>query len=188
MSIAELPPPVRPAVTELDSGELYEEIDGVRVELPPMSSYATLVANEISYALNAYAVPRQRGRSVVETLFRLPLDPARNRRPDVAFVSTTRWPADRPLSFSDNAWEVVPDLAVEVISPTDQVEELTDKLEDYFAAGVARVWVVPPRPKVVQVYESLRLARGFLDTDTLDGGEILSGLSIPVGSLFPPRT
>ncbi len=44
--------------------------------------------------------------------------PSRNRRPDLAFVSFDRWPIDRPMSSRDNAWDVVPDLAVEVTSPT----------------------------------------------------------------------
>jgi Uma2 family endonuclease len=185
MSIAE--PPPKYVDPNLDAGELYEVIEGVRVELPPMSNYATLVANEISQLVTAYAAPRRLGRCVVETLFRLPLQPERNRRPDVAFVSTARWPADRPFSFTDNAWDVVPDLAIEVISPTDRVEELTDKIFDYFAAGVRAVWVVHPLQKFVQGYDALTICRGLSEEDELDGREILPGFRINISSIFPPR-
>ena len=71
------------------------------------------------------------GEVVGEVLFRLPLeeDAGRNRRPDVAYVSFDRWPADRPMPGRDNAWDVVPDLAVEVISPTDLAQETLQKVQ-----------------------------------------------------------
>jgi Uma2 family endonuclease len=123
---------------------------------------------------------------VVEILFRLPLDSERNRRPDVAFVSSQRWPLDRPFSLTDNAWDVVPDLAVEVISPTDRVEELADKINEYLAVNVRQVWVVYPAQKMVQVYESRSLIRGLFGPDELDGGAILPGFRVSIATFFPP--
>ncbi len=185
MSIAELPRRFNAA--DLDADELYEMIEGVRVEIPPMSTYATLVANNISHAIAAHVAAKILGWCVVETLFRLPLTPERSRRPDVAFVSTSRWPADRPFSVTENAWEVAPDLAIEVVSPTDRVEELTDKLFDYFAAGVRCVWIIHPFQKFIEVYDTLKSCRGLTAEDELGGGDILPGFRINVGSLFPPR-
>jgi Uma2 family endonuclease len=104
---------------DLDDSEHYEIIDGRRVELPPMSALATIVASNLNTAIDSFAKHHRLGRAVVECLIKLPPPVNRNRRPDVAFVSFQRWAADRPLPLEENAWEVVPDLAVEVISPTD---------------------------------------------------------------------
>lgn len=176
------------AEPEWNSEELYEEIDGVRVKLPPMSRYAASVANRISRAITVFVTPRNLGNSEVESLFRLPTDPPRNRRPDVAFVSEARWPSDRPQSLVGTAWEIVPDLAVEVISPTDRVEELTEKLDEYFQVGVSLVWVVHPVQKRVEVYTSRFVNRFVTEAEDLEGGDVLPGFKVNVGSLFPPRT
>ena len=70
-----------------DDGDHYEIIDGKRVELPPMSAFASIVASRIVVQINIFALANQRGEAVTETLFRLPLPRSRNRRPDGAFVS-----------------------------------------------------------------------------------------------------
>jgi Uma2 family endonuclease len=184
MSIAEAPPDVE--LDEFDPDVLYEVIDGVRVELPPMSTYANVVANEIAGIIRAHATPNRLGRAFVEVLFRLPLESERNRRPDVAFVSSQRWPLDRPFSLTENAWDVVPDLAIEVVSPTDRVEELADKIIDYFAANVRQVWVILPALKMVYVYESQTVIRGLFGSDELDGGAVLPGFRVSIASFFPP--
>ena len=84
-----------------------------------MSSYAAKIATRLATRLNVHGDREKLGEAIVESLFRLPLtrDISRNRRPDVAFVSFARWPADRTQPTSDNAWDVVPDLAIEVVSP-----------------------------------------------------------------------
>ncbi|HJZ93279.1 MAG TPA: Uma2 family endonuclease [Gemmataceae bacterium] len=166
---------------------VYEVIDGVRVELP-MSARNDFLANEATQELAALIRPRRMGQVVHEMLFELPLaDRSRRRRPDIAFVSLDRWAADRPLPERGNHWPVAPDLAVEFISPTDEVRELMDKLRDYFDAGVRQVWVVHPDARLVQVYESLALARGFHESAEIDGGDILPGIRVPVAVMLPPR-
>src|SRR5438067_11809552 len=134
MSIAELA--ASPKEKWSDDGPLYEIIDGQYVELP-MSAENVILANELSHEMAAYAKPRNLGRSLVEILFELPLvDRSRNRRPDAAFVSYERWPRSRPLPPVGNAWAVVPELAVEFVSPSENADELMDKLRDYLDAGV----------------------------------------------------
>jgi Uma2 family endonuclease len=113
-------------------------------------------------------------------------DPSRNRRPDLAFVSSDRWPADRPKSSRDNAWDVVPDLAVEVISPYDRANEQLKKVLEYFEAGVRLVWVVFPEWRVIHVYESPTQIRVLTEADTLDGGPVLPGFQLPLDRLFDP--
>lgn len=182
--------PVAPPVLAGDTGEdaLYEIIDGQRVELPPMSAYASRVASRIGSGLNSFAGEHDLGEAVTEVLFRLPLERSRNRRPDVAFVSYERWPKDRPQPPADNAWDVVPDLAVEVISPNDLADEILEKVAEYFQAGVRLVWVVYPVHRVVYVYESWTRVSIRTSTEELDGGPVLPGLRLSLAKLFPEVT
>src|SRR5207249_957331 len=112
-------------------------------------------------------------------------DGSRNRRPDVAFVTYERWPMNRPIPLTDNAWDVVPDLAVEVSSRHDLAEELVQKLTEYFQAGVRLVWVIYPKQRLVYVYESPTQVRGLTQSDELDGGTVLPGFRLPLANLFP---
>lgn len=175
-----------PATTVRPNGDdaLYEIVNGQRVELPPMSIYAVRVASRLMGKLNEFGLTNNLGEGICEGLFHLPLPVARNRRPDVAFVSFDRWPADRPLSETDNAWDVAPDLAVEVVSPGDLVDELMTKIEEYFQAGVRLVWVIYPRQRLIHVYETPTHIRALIRTDTLDGGKVLPGFQLPLASLF----
>ena len=112
----------------------------------------------------------------------LPID--RNRRPDVAFVVYERWAKGRPLPESANAWDVLPNLVVEVISPTDLSEDVQEKVAEYFRAGVTLVWVVYPRSHQWHVYESPSSIRVLARTDELDGGNVLPGFRLPLTELF----
>jgi Uma2 family endonuclease len=186
MSTAAVLNPVLASVPSIrDDDALYEIINGQRVELPPMSAYAGIVASRLHGKLTEFASANPVGEPVIEVLFRLPLNGDRNRRPDVAFVSYKRWPKGRPVPIDDNAWDVVPDLAIEVVSPNDLAEDLLEKVQEYFRAGVEMVWVVYPRLRLIQVYESLSRIRGLTRTDELDGGPVLPGFRLPLATLFP---
>lgn len=168
-----------------DDGPLFEIIDGQKMELPPMSAYAGVVAFQIASRIDQFARPQKLGQAAVEVLFHLPLPVDRNRRPDSAYVSYQRWPKGRPIPGRDNAWDVVPELAIEVASPSDLADELMTKIDEYFRAGVQLVWVVYPLLPLVQVYESLTQVRGLTRTDELDGGSVLPGFRVPLAELFP---
>jgi Uma2 family endonuclease len=118
--------------------ELYEIIDGKRVRTPPMGVFAVWTASRLVRFLANFA-DENLGRAITEALFHLPAPINRDRRPDVAFVAHERWAKGRPIPLTDNAWDVVPNLATEVVSPTDSVEELEQKIAEYFRAGVERV-------------------------------------------------
>jgi Uma2 family endonuclease len=121
-------------------------------------------------------------------LFRIPLakDASRKRCPDVAFVSAERWPLDREISPYEEAWDVVPDLAVEVVSPTDIAENLLGKVKEYFQAGVRLVWVVYPILRCIHVYEAWNRIKVVTETDELDGGEVLPGFRRALDHVFGP--
>src|SRR5262249_46173003 len=108
------PAAVIPAVQE---DRFYEVVNGQRVELPPMSAYEVRIASVLMVLLENHVKTHTLGRAVSEMLFLL--DAARDlqRQPDVAFVSYDRWVRGRRVPRT-SAWEVVPDLAIEVVSPT----------------------------------------------------------------------
>jgi Uma2 family endonuclease len=174
-----------PAPPVGDDGERYEVIDGRRVEMPPVSAFASRIASRIVARIIAFADAHELGEAVTDTLFVLPLPRPRNRRPDGAFVSYKRWAKGQPQPIRDNAWDVVPDLAVEVVSPTDFAEDLLTKVDEYFRAGVSLVWVVYPSLRLIQIYESLTMIRVVRARDELDGGAVLPGFRVPAATLFP---
>jgi len=189
MSIAEPPLDAREqARADTRSDEpLFEMIDGHRVELL-VSAQNTYLASRLTIRLGSLVQSQRLGHVACEMLFELPLaGRSRSRRPDVAFVTFDRWAEDRPLPEHSEQWAVTPDLAVEFVTPNDEMDEVMDKLRDYFDAGVRRVWVVHPRTRVVHVYRSLIDMEGFQEPAEVDGGEVLPGIRIPVAAMLPVR-
>jgi Uma2 family endonuclease len=181
------PPPSAESIAVVDA-PLYEILDGVRVDLPPLSVYAVVVANRLAFRLNVTAEAQDIGAAYTEALFQLPAPVERKRRPDVAYVSYLRWAKDRPLPLTGNAWEVVPDIATEVTSPTDLADELIAKIHEYFHAGVRLVWVVYPQVAQVYVYESPTRVHILERGQILNAGDVLPGFQLAVADLFPAST
>jgi Uma2 family endonuclease len=165
----------------IDDVERYEVIDGMRVEREPMGAFETVLASWLCYLLNDFAVGQKLGLAVSEVLFVLNASSCLQRRPDVAFVSYARWPT--PVVARESAWDVVPDLAVEVVTPSNLAEEIDSKITDYFQAGVRLVWVLYPDSGRVYVYQSPTQVSIVERTGTLDGGEVLPGFQLPIGQL-----
>jgi Uma2 family endonuclease len=90
------------------------------------------------------------------------------------------------MSLTDEAWDVVPDLAVEVVSPRDVLEDLLDRVFEYFQAGVRLVWVLSPKPRFAHVYESPVRVSLITESDALEGGNVLPGFRLPLHRLFDP--
>ena len=107
---------LRAALSDPDA--LYEIVDGRIMEVPGMSVYAGIIAQRLWDGIRAVARPSRSGFVMIETMFILDVVKNLRRRPDVAFVSAERWPLDRPVPTTGEI-EVVPDLAVEVVSPND---------------------------------------------------------------------
>lgn len=162
---------------------LYEIVNDQYRELAPMSALASKVATLLVARMSGFVETHRLGSAVIETLFIL--DRARNtrRRPDVAFVSADRWPVSVPPPDED--WNVVPDLAIEVISPNNRYQEIDEKIWDYFVHGVRQVWIVVPTSRRITVYFSESEARIWRVGETLDVGEILPGFQLPLADIFP---
>lgn len=177
----------RPQVSTLP--ERYELIHGEVREATPMSSYAVKVANRLKRVVDRYLGGTPLGETAVELPYRIPQpgDEGRNRIPDWSYVSFERWPADRPDSFTGNAQDVVPDVAAEMVSPSDSADDLLAKVREYLRGGVQLVWVVYPRVQEVHAYRpGVNTGRVYAAGDDLDAGDVLPGFRTPLGPLFPP--
>ncbi|MDH3599102.1 MAG: Uma2 family endonuclease [Candidatus Tectomicrobia bacterium] len=173
----------RERVRAAQDDSLYEIINGQRVDLLPMGAYATWLASRLHSRLSPYTEDKGLGTTVTEMLFVLDAERDLRRRPDVAFVSTNRWPLDRELPRTGD-WVVVPDLAVEVISPTDVFKDVLAKLREYFQYGVQVVWVIAPEEQQVYVYDEPAHVRILTVQDEVIGDEVVSGFRLPLAQLF----
>ena len=163
----------------------FEMIDGRRVEVSAMGARETTIASELCIYLGMWGLQKF-GRAVLEMLFDMP-NQARDRRPDVAFVSYARWPRTRRVP-SDAAWAVVPELAVEVVSPSNSFNEVVEKMREYFTAGVQLVWIVVPAEEQVYVYTSPTTPSILTRAQELTGDPILPGFRLPLAELFGDAT
>lgn len=161
---------------------LYEVVDGQIVE-KNVGAREIEIASMLDQALGMFAKPRRLGRVVAEMIFRI--DPARNlqRRPDVAFISDQRWPFRRRAPDTP-VWDIVPDLAIEVVSPSNSADAVLAKVREYFDAGVRQVWVVFPKGREVYVYSSTKQIQVLQIGDELDGGDLLPGFRLPLTAIF----
>jgi Uma2 family endonuclease len=165
---------------DIDDDRFYEIVCGERVEKKPMGTPQNLVCTAFASYLRVYVRQERLGTVAAETLFVLDEAIRLERRPDLAYVSRQRW--QRPTQTG--AWNVVPDLAVEMISPTNRAPEVLQKIDEYFAAGVRLVWVVYCQPRQVYVYRSPVTIQVLTPQDTLEGDDVIPGFSLPVAKLF----
>jgi len=165
-------------------GVRQELVDGHIDEMPPSNALHGKYVIRIGALLEAVVYPARNGEVVggdVGFVLNLPYDPERVRCPDVAFISRGRIPADGlPERFFSGA----PDLAVEVLSPSDDPVDVQQKIRDWLEGGARQVWIVAGRAKTVTVYRSDGSARLLRESDVLEGEDVVPGLSIPLRQLF----
>jgi Uma2 family endonuclease len=161
---------------------LYEVIEGQIVE-KTVGAQQIEIANIIALALNSCAGPNRSGRAFVEMLFRIDQGKNLQRCPDTAFVSDARWPFRRRVPDVP-VWDMVPDLAIEVISPSNSAEAVHEKMHEYFEAGVSQVRVVYPKRREIYDYSSPKQIQVLQLGDELGGGDLLPGFRLPLTALF----
>ena len=111
-----------------------------------------------------------------------PSNPDRVRKPDVSLLLRERLPGGRvPIGTT----LIRPDLAVEVISPSDNCEDMEERVADYFDASVPLIWIVTPKTRTVLVYHADGTARRLRDTDDLTADLIIPGFRVRIAELFP---
>jgi Uma2 family endonuclease len=161
---------------------LYEVVDGEIVE-KIVDVHEAEIATLLIEFLAPFARAHRLGRVFGETIFRIDQSKNLQRRPDVAFVSHARWPAQRRAP-KVAVWDMVPDLAIEVVSPSNTADHVQEKIHEYFQAGVSRVWVVYPGQQEVYVYATATQVQIVPLGQDLDGGELVPGFRLPLTVLF----
>ena len=165
---------------EASENRLFELVDGVLVEKAMGATEAVfglfigrLIGNyleehDLGIALGADGMLRLRPRLV--------------RIPDVSFISWDQMPSgefpSQPIP------DLYPDLAVEVLSPSNTPREIERKLSEYFAAGCRLAWIVDPKTRTADVYTSSDDCQHLRPTQSLDGGDVLPGFKLSLKELF----
>lgn len=159
-----------------------ELIDGFVVEMPPSSMGSSSRAARITYLLGAHVYPRQLGEVFsADGGFVLFPDRETVRVSDVAIVWADRLPQGDAL---DHFARLAPDLAVEVISPSDRARDIAAKVAMYQEAGVPLVWLVDRWAKTVTVLALRQEPVTLHEGDDLDGGAVLPGFRLAVAEIF----
>lgn len=161
-----------------------ELVNGEIVEMPPANALHGYYVPKIAELLADEARKSKAGFVLAGDVgFRLGLldDPERVRAPDICFMSAKRFPEGRfPEKFVTGA----PDLAVEILSPSESAAEIQQKVRDYLEAGALLVWLVSPRAKTVVVFRADGSGQFLSEKDTLTGEPVLPGLTINLAELF----
>jgi Uma2 family endonuclease len=190
-------PPQPRRVTVAEFFELYgdkpyqvEVIDGEIVEMSPTQRDSERPTHRLYDSLKPFVVQNQLGEVWIESTYVLEADDRTDwvlgsRQPDVSFISRERIAAHDAKHGTGGPWRLAPDLAVEVISPTDKYSDVLKKVADYLRYGVWLIWLVDPQNRTVQVYTP-DTPNGILlrDDATLTGDPILPGWSMPLAALF----
>ena len=159
----------------------YELVDGEVVEMAPVNEEHGEVAFNINGAFYVYSRRYGIGRGGVETGYRVGQNPDIVRGPDVSFNLRSRREGERPLSgFVPGS----PDIAVEVVSPSNTAAEMERKVAEYLAAGSQRVWVAYSSTRSVAVHRADGATIAYTGDDAITDEELLPGFSLPLSEIF----
>jgi Uma2 family endonuclease len=165
---------------EMQLQGVWELVDGEPIELSPAAGRSGWISANVVVLLANHVRPGRLGWVFsAETGFVLFNDRQTVRSPDAAVVLR-----DRLVAPPDNFVPLAPDLAVEVLSPSDRMVDAMSKITMYLQAGVRLVWLVDPETLTVTVFRQDAAPKSIGEGDTLDGGDVLPGFSVPVAEIF----
>lgn len=166
-----------------DDGVRRELVRGEVREMSPAGKRHGRIGARILSRLEAYADAKGLGEVYnSDTGFRLFADPDTVRQPDASFVTRERADA---MGDIEGFLPGAPDLAVEVISPTDSYGEVDEKVSEYLESGCRMVVVVNPRRRTATVYRSRSDIAILTENDSLDGSDVVPGWILPLRDVFP---
>jgi len=164
-----------------EPGKRAELVRGQLIVSEPPGARHGSVANRLAFLITKHADAHDLGRVyAAETGFWIEDAPDTVRAPDVAFVSKARLPNGDPDGYA----RFVPDLVVEVLSPSDRAGKVGEKVRDWLAAGVRLVWVVDPRKQSVRVYREDGSETMITGDQTLDAEPVLPGFRCGLDEAF----
>ena len=159
-----------------------ELVRGVLHETLPSGHRQGKIAVNFVTELVTFVRPRGLGAVVVsDSGVWLERDPDTVRKPDVAFTSAEKIPLDAEI---DGYAEVVPDLVVEIVSPSDSRRWAHDRAHMWLSHGAPLVWMVHPDTRTIDAYRPNTPASTLHETDSLDALPVLPGFTCPVNTIF----
>jgi Uma2 family endonuclease len=157
-----------------------ELVNGILVA-KPMGHYESHIAALLLHLLYNYLDANPIGVLYGEEAPYLLL-PDNVRKPDVSFLSFARMPGGKLPR--EAACPIAPDLAIEVLSPSNTTAEIDLKLKQYFAAGVRLVWIIEPELRTARIFTAVDKHEDIPSHGILRGGDVLPGFELAVGHLF----
>jgi Uma2 family endonuclease len=176
-----------------DTDEKQELVRGELRVTPPAGGPHGVAGTNLVIALGTFVHRNRLGRVFGDGVgYVLTRIPHTVRVPDASFVRAERLP---PNGLKPGPLQLAPDLAVEVLSPSETASSLAEKLHDYTVAGTALIWVVDPERRSVTIVAADAPVRSQYEGDTLDGGTVIPGFTCSVADVFegierpssPPR-
>jgi Uma2 family endonuclease len=162
-----------------EDGAKHELVDGDLVVSPAGGRHEEICVL-LAAALLAFVREKKLGKVFGSNL--LYILPSGNRRgPDVSYVAAARLPGGRaPEGFFEGA----PDLAAEILSPTDSARKTLDKIGEYLQAGTRLVWLIDPGRRTASAYRSPTDVRQIAVDRSLEGDDVLPCFSCPLATLL----
>ena len=159
----------------------YEIVDGELREMGNSGMKHGNIAAFLGGVIEIYARQHKLGITC-DSSTAFTLQNGNRRSPDISFIAKQRLQGitEIPQGFFTGA----PDLAVEVISPSNTFNEIHQKILEYFENGSKLVWVIYPEEQFVLVYHELTPDKFLRTTDNLDGEDVIPGFTVPVADLF----
>jgi Uma2 family endonuclease len=161
------------------NGEKHEVSEGELLTMPPAKLLHTLIAQRLQELLQAHLTKQRKARALMEAGYVLSRDPLTIRQPDVSILSNDRIRATTPDDYCEGA----PELAIEVVSPSDAAEDLELKARQYLLSGGKEVWIIYPKTRTVHMLRTGSV-QIFGENDMLESPELLPGFSVNVADLF----
>lgn len=166
----------------------FELVNGERIPLVPTVGGPGWVIRALFRLLDAFCISNKLGEVYSELPYVLVYSPnwvKGSRVPDIMFYTAARWVAyilEVP-DWREKPFILVPDLAIEVISPNDRFSEIQDKVEEYLRVGVKLVWAIDPERRRATAYQGNQLT-SMDEHGTLNGGEVVPRFEVKLAELF----
>ncbi len=165
-----------------DGAKFQELVAGEVIDLAPAGKESARITMRLGQRLAGFVEAHGLGEVLAsQGGYLISRDPDTVRAPDVSFISNEALQREHdPQGFFPGA----PDRAVEVVSPSDRMAYVEQKVREYLAAGCKLVWVVLPQTKTIHVHRTPKQIEVLSVGETLTGEPVIPSFSVPVEEIF----